>query len=210
MTIKYSKLDLGRIEAVVNNLGGMDGIDRFLAHELVLVDPTKAKNGAKAPEPLFAFVATFKTEGTKEFVAKKNYVVDTSETALVRISYLGGNFKTHLLPKVERDIAACDLKIQKLRRPSIDLPKNPEEPGTIAGLGGLEKAETSLYEFFKTLAYKQSIGDLSWLVGFVRDADDSNVLWAVSARWSGGGWGLGAYSGSRPREWGAGDEFVSR
>ena len=35
-TMKYAKLDLGTIEAVVNKLGGMDGVKRFLSGELVV------------------------------------------------------------------------------------------------------------------------------------------------------------------------------
>ena len=39
-TMKYASLDLGTIEAVVNKLGGLDGIRRFLAGELTLAVPT--------------------------------------------------------------------------------------------------------------------------------------------------------------------------
>ncbi len=38
MTIKYSELNLGQIEATVNKLGGMDGLRRFLANELVITE----------------------------------------------------------------------------------------------------------------------------------------------------------------------------
>ena len=195
------------VEAVFNKLGGIEGSKRLLSNKLALVDPTKAKKGAKMPA-LFTFAGTFKTEGTKKFVAAKNYVINTDENARVRISYIGGNFKTYLLSKVEHDIAASDLNLQKLRRSSIDLPKNADEPGTIAGLGGLEKAETGLYEFFETLAHKQATKDFSWVVGYVRD--DNNVLWAVHARWNDDGWLVEAYSVTNPCSWGADDGFVSR
>lgn len=204
--MKYPKL-FGRIEAVWNKLGGEEGVDRFLANEFAFVEPT-SKKGKAGTSDLFTFVGMFKTVGAKEFVAAKHYVIDTSEDARVRISYLGGNFEKHLLPKVEREIAAAELKLQNLRRPSIDLPKNPEEPGTIAGLGGLEKAETGLYEFHETLAYKQTVGDFSWLVGYARD--DDYVLWAVYAYWRGDGWGVEADSVSFPFRCDAGLEFLSR
>jgi len=170
----------------------------------------RLKKAAKPVDTLFEFVASFKTSETKEFVAKEKYVIDTSENARVRISYLGPNFNAHLLSKVERNVGAAELNLQKLRRASIDLPKNAEEPGTIAGLGGLEKAGTCLCEFFEALAYKQSLGDFSWLVGFIRDADDNNVLWAVNALWNDVGWLVGAHSPSDPDGWNAGYEFVSR
>lgn len=34
--MKYSKLDLGEIEAIVNKLGGMEGVNRFLSDEAVI------------------------------------------------------------------------------------------------------------------------------------------------------------------------------
>ena len=37
--MKYGKLDLGQIEAVVNKLGGMDGLNKFLRGELVVSEP---------------------------------------------------------------------------------------------------------------------------------------------------------------------------
>lgn len=206
--IKYSKLDLGRIEALANKLGGMDGIDRFLADQFVLVDPVKAKKGMKAPEQLFTFSGTFKMPSTKEFVSKQKFVVDTSENARVRISYLGDNFEKYLLQKVERNIAASDLRLSKLKRLQHDLPMSDEEPGTIAGLGGLTKAETMLCEFYETLAHKQAIGDFSRTVGYTRD--DNRVLWAVHGCWYGGGWSVEADSVSRPYGWYADYGFVSR
>lgn len=38
---KYSKLDLGTIEAIVNKLGGMKGVDRFLRGELAVAEPIR-------------------------------------------------------------------------------------------------------------------------------------------------------------------------
>ncbi len=35
--MKYGKLDLGQIEAIVNKLGGMDGVQRFLSDELIVI-----------------------------------------------------------------------------------------------------------------------------------------------------------------------------
>jgi hypothetical protein len=203
--IKYSKLALGRIEAFMNQIGGEGGLADFLAHKFVLVDPAKAKKGAKQPtvEPLFTFAGRFKTPGAKEFIAKQKFVIDTSENARVRISCLGDNFKKVMLPKVERDIVASDLVLSKLTRHQHDLPMSDEEPGTIAGLGGLTKAETTLCEFYETLAHKQSLGDFSWTVGYVHG-------WAVYADWVGDGWYVSAFSVTYPSWWDADREFVSR
>ena len=40
--MKYPKLDLGQIEAVVNKLGGMEGVNRFLRDELLVSEPTRS------------------------------------------------------------------------------------------------------------------------------------------------------------------------
>ena len=40
--MKYSNLSLGRIEAIVNRLGGMDGVERFLRGELVVSESTRS------------------------------------------------------------------------------------------------------------------------------------------------------------------------
>lgn len=163
MKIKHPKT-LGRLVAMLNKVGGDDGLDLLLADKLVLVDPEKGKRGFKSPdrEPLFTFAGRFRAPGAKEFNVAKKFVIDTSESACVRISYLGNNFKTNFLPKVERNIDSSDLVLSKLVRDQHDLPMSEQEPGTIAGLGGLFKAETTTCEFYETLAHKQVAGDFTW------------------------------------------------
>jgi hypothetical protein len=41
--IKYSELNLGQIEAVVNKIGGMSGVQRLLADDLVVVEKSNLK-----------------------------------------------------------------------------------------------------------------------------------------------------------------------
>ncbi len=155
----------------------------------------------KVVEKLLESVASFKVPGAKEFIAKKRFVVDTSENARVRISWLGGNFKTNFLGKTETNVVECELKLKKLRKASLDA-------SIIVEQGGEEKAEISLCEYYETLAHKQATRDFSWLVAYIRDVN--GILWAVSARWGGGGWRVEAYSVDYPRGWDAGCEFVSR
>lgn len=166
------------------------------------------RRDAKPTDALFEFVASFTVPGRKQFAAKEHYTIDTAETARVRISYLGDNLREHLWSKVEHDIAPADLKLQKLRRPQTDLPKNPEQPGTIFGLGGFDKADVGLYGFFETLAHKQAVGDRTWTVGFAYD--DNGVLWTLRARWHGDGWYVEAHSSGYRDGWHGGHEFVSR
>jgi hypothetical protein len=40
--MKYGDLNLGQIEAVVNKLGGMDGMNKFLRGELIVSEPTRS------------------------------------------------------------------------------------------------------------------------------------------------------------------------
>lgn len=39
--MKYPKLDLGRIEAIVNKLGGMEGVEKFLRDEMIVSAPER-------------------------------------------------------------------------------------------------------------------------------------------------------------------------
>ncbi len=41
--MKYPKLDLGKIEAIVNKLGGMEGVKLFLSGQKILIDSEKSK-----------------------------------------------------------------------------------------------------------------------------------------------------------------------
>ena len=121
---------------------------------------------------------------------------------------MGDNFKTNFLPLVEHEIAPSNIILSKLARDQHDLPMSEDEPGTIFGLGGLSKAQSSACEFYETLAYKQAAGDLSWTVGYAWDVN--GVLWPLDGGWDGGGWLVGAGSVGRPFRWDAGREFVSR
>lgn len=48
--MKYGKLNLGQIEAIVNKLGGMDGVDSLLSDEMIITMVTKV-----ATNPFSAF-----------------------------------------------------------------------------------------------------------------------------------------------------------
>src|SRR3989338_5208907 len=213
MKIKHPKT-LGPLEAILNKIGGDDGVDLLLSDKLVLVDPNKGRRGFKVPSsnPLFTFAGRFHAPGAKEFVSAKAYVVDTSERARVRISYLGNNFKKHLLPTIERYIAPSDLTLSKLTRGQKDLPLSDDEPGTIAGLGGTTKTVTSASEILRTHAHNETFRNFTWTAGYVlvKDNDGNSVLWALGALWSGGGWFVEALSPSNPFRWDAGRGFVSR
>ena len=50
--MKYPKLELGTIEAVVNKLGGMDGVQRFLRGELTVSESVCAKQVTTRPKKI--------------------------------------------------------------------------------------------------------------------------------------------------------------
>lgn len=203
MPIKYAPVNLGQIEAVLNKIGGEEAIPRLLAGQLIVVEHGESS----APRPIFEHVGTFTVPPASEFIAAKKFVVDMSERARVRIASIGSNFEKFMLPKVERNLEGGERKLSGLIEPAYDLPQTPDKLGTIAGLGGMTKARTSLHDFYETLAHKQARGDCSWTVGYVDDIND--VPWAVNAYWN-DGWLVEAYSVDYPFVWYAGLEFVSR
>jgi hypothetical protein len=117
----------------------------------------------------------------------------------IKVGWLGDNFKKNFLPKVEKhEVAAEELATNKLLQNSLD-------PAIITALGGEEKVEVSLGQFWEFL---KMADQKFWYVAYIRDTED--VLWAVSARWHGGGLGVGANSLGRPAGWSAARRFLSR
>ncbi len=144
---------------------------------------------------------------TERFVAKDRFVLDTSASAKVKISYLGDNFKAKFLEKIEEPFSGSTLCASRLRESSLDAP-------IIAELGGEEKSETTLAEIF-SLMEKQPSGEQGKLltngyanIFYVRDA--KGVLCAVYVRWSEDGWSVFAFSISFPFRWFGGRQIFSR
>ena len=117
----------------------------------------------------------------------------------IKIGWLGDNFKDHFLSKVESgEVAAEELAVNKLL-------KNSRDPAIITALGGEEKVEISLGQFW---GFLKTADQKFWYVAYIRDTDD--VLWAVGARWHGDGLSVAANSLDSPGEWGAVSRFLSR
>lgn len=131
---------------------------------------------------------------TAKFVAKEKFVVNTEGDALVKISYLGDNFKAWFLSgdgKTEDSISEQTLRHAKLCEASVDGP-------IIAELGGRELAETTLSEMF-ALMEKQGKGEDGCLLsnGYANIfyiKDQNGVLRAVDVLWLGSGWFVNARS----------------
>lgn len=192
--MKYGELTLGQMEAIVNKLGGMEGVRRFLAGcaEVVI-------------KKVLSLVTTVETTTTTRFVAAEKFRI--GETDGVEVGWLGDNFKSNFLDKVEEGVAAATLRIHKLEQASLDAPILEE-------LG--DTAETTLAEMWELLK-KQGNGQEGTLlvngyanIFYIRDAN--NELWAVNAYWlaDDGSWLVGAHSITDPLRWRAGIQAVSR
>ncbi len=192
--MKYANLDLGTIEAIVNKLGGMDGVNRFLRGELEVKEYSLLRRIKTVPVP-----------AQKRFVAKDHFVVNAGEDARVKISYLGDNFCANFLDKIENPAEEKSLAVSKLLKKSLDLP-------ILGELG--DKAETQLSQMFALMS-EQPDGEGGTLltngaanIFYIRDKN--NKFWAVYCYWVGDGWCAFAGSVEYPYEWLGGGRVFSR
>lgn len=193
--MKYGELNLGQIEAIVNKLGGMEGVQRFLAGSIEVV-----------VKKILTLVATVKVAAVEHFVAAEKFR-EGETTDGVKVAWLGNNFKTNFLGKTEEGVEEAELKLHKLNQDSLDAPIMNE-------LGDTD--ETMLAHLWELLK-QQPNGEEGKLlvngwanVAYIRDVNDE--LWAVSACWDAdrGGWDVEADSVTRPGRWDADSQVVSR
>ncbi len=193
--MKYGKLTLGRIEALVNKLGGEDSVDGILSGKLTVTLTVALKS-------ILALLGTIAVPATKQFVAKDNFQVGKAG-----IGWLGDNFKAWFLGKTEGPVEGSTLRYHKLTESSLDTP-------ILAELG--DKAETTLADLFHLLSL-QANGQGGVLLAnsyanifYVRDA--SGELRAVCARWyaGSGDWGVDATGVACPYRWDADFRVFSR
>ncbi|MDD3531660.1 MAG: hypothetical protein PHV99_03680 [Candidatus Pacebacteria bacterium] len=192
--MKYGELTLGQMEAVVNKLGGMDGVKRFLAGNIEVV-----------VKKILTLVETFRHVAGGSFVSAEKFRI--GETDGVKIGWMGDCFKQNFLGKIENGVTAAELKTHKLEQDSLDAP-------IIEELG--DAAETTLADLWELLE-KQGVGQEGALlingyanIFYIRDAHDE--LWAVHACWFAdrGFWHVVACSITLPFRWRAGSQVVSR
>ena len=139
--MKYCEVNFGQTEALLNKIGGVDGMHKILSGQWIVGEPAKvakAKSGA-SPKVLAGLLELtdepVKMSATPSFVARDKFVVNRQGE--LPISYLGDNFKTNLLDIVEENVKAMTVKRRKLLKSSVDAP-------IIAALGGAEKAKIAL------------------------------------------------------------------
>ncbi len=153
------------MQAVIDKLGGMEGVDRFLRGGLVI----------KAVK-LLRQVAEVSVVGTKEFVAARAFDIANPK---VSITYLDDAFKANFLGKTEKNFRSIVLAVHCLVRPSSD-----EEIRAELGLFREETTLANLYE----LLLKQPKGESGPLLTnrhvnlfYIYGIDDN--LWTVNVRW---------------------------
>lgn len=187
--MKYNDLTLGTIEAIVNKLGGMEGVGRFLRGGLVV----------KAAE-LLREVARAAVGGAARFVARDHLTA-------ANIGWMSDDFKRYFLNVVEEKVEGVTLTVHRLKKASLGAP-------ILSELG--DCAEISLAHFFE-LMKRQSKGEAGPLlvngwanIAYIRGNDGN--LWAVDAYWNDTDrdWDVYVYSVEDPHEWGDGRQVLSR
>jgi hypothetical protein len=144
---------------------------------------------------------------TKPLVARDHFIVNISQNASVRISYIDGNFRRWFLSKIEEPFATNVLRGYKLCKASRDGP-------IIAELGGEKEAETTLTEIFACMELQADgkrqplLTNGSANIFYVRDL--GNVLRAVCILWHNGGWSVGAWAIDTLNRWDGGSLVFSR
>lgn len=186
--MKYGELNLGQIEAIVNKLGGMEGVHRFLRGEMIARELN-----------LLRQINTVATSGAKKFVAR-----DALKDA--NVGWTDGNFKKLFLDKVEEDVGDATIAVYRLNKDSLDAM-------IFAELGN--RAEVKLVHFFELLK-RQSKGENGALlrngypnVAYIKGNNGS--VWAFFASWRSGlgCWFVSAQSFEVSCGWDAGSQVLS-
>ncbi len=182
MAVKYSELNLGQIEAIVNKLGGMEGVQRFLSGKVEIV--AKSILSFLRVETIFA-----------------QPTVTTSEKYFEEagVKWMNDNFESQFLVLEVEAVDETTLSIHKLDEASLD-------EHILTELG--DKAEITLSQFKEFLSKNKKSG--GWFIFYLKGKNGE--LSVVSASWRvvGGGWDVDAYSVCGPSRWSAGYQVVSR
>jgi len=141
-------------------------------------------------QPLLIRINTVRITATKEpFIAKDNFIMNTDDSAPVKISYLGDDFIKWFLSKEEQPFIGSTLKYGKLTHSS-------SSDQILKELGSEGLAETTLTELFSLMKIQKNGKRGSLLTNgcanifFIRDV--TGILRAVFAYCRGSSWGVGA------------------
>ncbi len=122
--------------------------------------------------------------------------------------YLGNNFKTNFLGKIEEDVEVATIVVHRLERIS-------RSPEIMAELG-VENRVIKLAHFYEMLKIQNQGQDGPLLVNRYANIayieDENGTVWAVNAGWGSVDreWYVDAISVENPDEWGGGHQVLSR
>ena len=195
-------IDSKQLIAALNKTG--EGLETGLAQ---LFNNMIADASSSLTTKLLKFLDTIIIpEMTEPFVVKNHFVVNTSDDAEVKISYIGDDVKELFFGKTEKPLAQTIIRRYELLKSSVDGP-------IIAKLGGEQKAEITLSQIY-FLMKNQGKGEQGVLltngctnIFYVRDIN--NMLRAVHVYWHGGGWLVYANSVEYPIRWRAGRQVFT-
>lgn len=184
--IKNSELNLGQVEAIVNKLGGMEGVKRFLASTVEIVVKS---------------ILELVSDEIKVSARDKFVVTNHFKKGNAGIYFVSDNFKAWFGTKVEESVPAATLSSHRLAQGSVDGPIKAE-------LGeGHETLLAWLYEKIEVQAGGRK-GELL-VNGYAN-------IWYVDGRvvyviwYAGSGWYVFAYEVSHPDGWVADIRVFSR
>lgn len=177
---KYSDLTRGQTAAICNKLGGMPGVKRLLADELIVTEKSRATSTEprtmKVLRPIDPPAATEAFKADETFFAKKPGV---------KILYLGDNFRSWFAGTVEENPSVAS--------PSgFNLTQSARDDEILEDRGGEASAAVALSQIWR-LMQRQSSGEAGilltngyWNVFYCYDK--GGVLRTVGVRWNGDGW----------------------
>lgn len=137
-------------------------------------------------EPLLALIRVYDISAMPiSFIAKEKFVVDTSNRAKVKISYLGKEFQEKFLGKIESAWGSYWLRRYKLL---WDL----DDDRIISEIGNKNVIKSTLYGIF-SLMEKQGHGQSGALLtnghkNIFYIYNDEGNLWSVNCFWRDDGW----------------------
>lgn len=183
--MKYGNLTLGQVEAVVNKLGGMSGVESLLRDELV-VSPRPQPTAEKRTYNVLRPVAPLPVASGGSFSVEETFFGEAS----VKIAYRGENFTSWFQAKTEDGPRAALV--------ALALARTAYDTEIITDLGGETSAEVALSEVWSLMERQPKGGEGVLITNgyanifYVRDVN--GALRAVGVRWYSAGWDVDAYA----------------
>ncbi len=197
--MKYGKLELGQIEALVNVLGGMEIVMRLIS------------GVAKA---VIQAVKRLKKVDAKPVSGAKKFVITEERLVQANIEYFGDNFKKYIIGCVVEEVGDTDIAIHKLGE-SATCQQMMNELGPNAIIS---------FAHFLSLIEKQPKGEKGFLltdwsanIAFIigksdeKGKENEKKAWTVHARFNpdDGYWNVHAYPMDDTLQWSAGHQVLS-